>query len=333
MAIYKRGAVWWVHFTTPNGERVRHSAKTGDKAQAQEYHDKLKAELWRQQKLGEKPDRKFEEACVKYLKEKDQKSSLSEDARHISFWLKHFRGRGLRTITRQEVADILDQKKGTPATKNRYMATLRGMLNLARDEWEWISGCPKFRGYKGEKERIRWITKEEAVRLLDALPDRLKAPAEFALLTGLRQANVFGLRWEQINMQTRTAWVKAEDAKAKKAIPVPLNQEAVDILKGQIGKHLELVFGEVKLHSDEWRRVLKRAGIKDFRWHDLRHTWASWHMQAGTPLHVLKELGGWSDMRMVLRYAHLSQEHLSAYAANVGTSVTQQQTVKTQAVS
>jgi integrase len=93
------------------------------------------------------------------------------------------------------------------------------------------------------------------------------------------------------------------------------------------------VFGDVKLHSDEWKRVLKRAGIKDFRWHDLRHTWASWHMQAGTPLHVLKELGGWSDMRMVLRYAHLSQEHLSAYAANVGTSVTQQQTVKTQAVS
>jgi integrase len=333
MAIYKRGAVWWVHFVSPNGERVRHSAKTGDKAQAQEYHDKLKAELWRQQKLGEKPDRKFEEAAVKYLKEKDQKSSLSEDARHISFWLKHFRGRGLRTITRQEVADILDQKEGTPATKNRYMATLRGMLNLAWREWEWISGCPKFRSYKGEKARIRWITKEDAGRLLDALPSRLKAPAEFALLTGLRQANVFGLRWEQINMQTRTAWVRAEDAKAKKAIPVPLNQDAVDILKGQIGKHLELVFGDVKLHSDEWKRVLKRAGIKDFRWHDLRHTWASWHMQAGTPLHVLKELGGWSDMRMVLRYAHLSQEHLSAYAANVGTSVTQQQTVKTQAVS
>jgi site-specific recombinase XerD len=57
-----------------------------------------------------------------------------------------------------------------------------------------------------------------------------------------------------------------------------------------------------------------RAGITDFRWHDLRHTWASWHIQQGTPLHVLQELGGWSDIRMVQRYAHLSTDHLAVYA-------------------
>ena len=57
-----------------------------------------------------------------------------------------------------------------------------------------------------------------------------------------------------------------------------------------------------------------RAGITDFRWHDLRHTWASWHIQQGTPLHVLQELGGWSDIRMVQRYAHLSADHLAVYA-------------------
>lgn len=66
-------------------------------------------------------------------------------------------------------------------------------------------------------------------------------------------------------------------------------------------------------------KVLNRAGIKDFRWHDLRHTWASWHVQAGTPLNVLQELGGWSDYKMVLRYAHLAPEHLAYHAANIGT--------------
>jgi integrase len=70
-----------------------------------------------------------------------------------------------------------------------------------------------------------------------------------------------------------------------------------------------------------WRRdcefathTLVRAGISNFRWHDLRHTWASWHIQQGTPLNVLQELGGWSDPKMVRRYAHWSVEHLVSYA-------------------
>ena len=63
-----------------------------------------------------------------------------------------------------------------------------------------------------------------------------------------------------------------------------------------------------------WKRAMRRAEVVNFRFHDLRHTWASWHVQAGTPLQVLMELGGWSDMKMVLRYAHLGRSHLSEYA-------------------
>ena len=63
-----------------------------------------------------------------------------------------------------------------------------------------------------------------------------------------------------------------------------------------------------------WRKALARAGITDFRWHDLRHTFASWHAQAGTPMNVLQELGGWAEYTMVQRYAHFSSEHLAAYA-------------------
>ena len=69
-----------------------------------------------------------------------------------------------------------------------------------------------------------------------------------------------------------------------------------------------------RANNHAWRKALVRAGISNFRWHDLRHTWASWHIQQGTPLNVLQELGGWSDPQMVRRYAHWSVEHLVSYA-------------------
>jgi integrase len=77
-----------------------------------------------------------------------------------------------------------------------------------------------------------------------------------------------------------------------------------------------------KANTKAWHNALARAGIENFRWHDLRHTWASWHVQNGTPLQVLKELGGWKDLTMVLRYAHLSGEHLEEYAGNSNRIVT-----------
>ena len=115
------------------------------------------------------------------------------------------------------------------------------------------------------------------------------------------------------------AWIHADQAKAGNAIGVPLNNEAIVLLREQAGKHERFVFtykGKpvLKCNTKAWRAALARAGISDFRWHDLRHTWASWHVQSGTPLHVLQELGGWSDVRMVLRYAHLAPEHLAKYA-------------------
>ena len=68
-----------------------------------------------------------------------------------------------------------------------------------------------------------------------------------------------------------------------------------------------------QVNTKAWHKALKRVGIENFRWHDLRHTWASWHIQEGTPQHVLQELGGWSTPEMVQKYAHLSSEHLAQW--------------------
>src|SRR5437764_7663368 len=74
--------------------------------------------------------------------------------------------------------------------------------------------------------------------------------------------------------------------------------------------------GITQVSTKAWYAALEKAGIEDFRFHDLRHTWASWHVQSGTPLFALQELAGWETERMVRRYAHLAANHLAAYVAN-----------------
>jgi integrase len=169
------------------------------------------------------------------------------------------------------------------------------------------------------KRRIRWLTTGQAERLLEHLPEHLKAVARFSLATGLRKRNVVELEWSQVDLQRRIAWVHPDQAKARKAIAVPLNAEAIVVLRDQAGKHVCRVFTYSGLpvrqvNTKAWRKALERAGIEDFRWHDLRHTWASWHVQAGTPLHVLQELGGWESVEMVRKYARLAADHLTEYA-------------------
>ena len=172
---------------------------------------------------------------------------------------------------------------------------------------------------KEPTRRVRFLTREEADKLLAVLPEHLRDIAAFSLATGLRRSNVTGLQWTQVDLVRRLAWIHPDQAKARKAIAVPLNPEAVLIIRRQAGTHPTHVFSYLgrpirQVSTKAWYAALERAGITDFRWHDLRHTWASWHVQNGTPLHALQELGGWESPEMVRRYAHFSAEHLAPYA-------------------
>ncbi len=200
-------------------------------------------------------------------------------------------------------------------TVNRFLTSFRALLNRACHEWEWIDRVPKIRSLKGSKSRIRWITREDANKLIAALPEHLAEMAEFSLQTGLRRANVTHLEWNQIDLKRKTAWVTGDKTKNKKALAIPLTDIALQLLEKWRDVHPRWVFTfrNEPVHQTStkaWRSILSVVGITDFRWHDLRHTWASWHVQNGTPLHVLQELGGWSSLKMVQRYAHLSWEHL-----------------------
>ena len=187
------------------------------------------------------------------------------------------------------------------------------------NEWEWLDRAPAVRLLKEPIRRIRFLTPDEARQLLLALPEHLADMAAFSLLTGLRAANVTGLRWTQVDLQRALAWVHPDQAKARRAIAVPLNADAVALVQKQIGKHSTHVFSYrgrpiTQVSTKAWYAALDRAGIKDFRRNDLRHTWASWHVQSGTPLFALQEMGGWESPEMVRRYAHLAADHLAPYA-------------------
>lgn len=327
MSLYKRGdsEKYWCAFSV-NGQRIQRSTGTTDKDKAAEYEARLRASIYDQSRLGIKPSYTWNDAVIRYVRENTHKTASTQDSeRRILVWLDtRLSGKPLESIDRVLLDTIIasKQQEGVkPRTINSVTNLIRVVLRKAMLDWEWIDRLPKFRILKEPTRRVRFITREEAARLLAELPPHLNRMARFALETGLRRANVTHLRWSQVDLDRRTAWIHPDEAKSAKAIPVPLSEAATVVLREAMGEHADFVFtykGKpvVQTGSTAWEKACARCGITDFRWHDLRHTWASWHVQDGTPLHVLQELGGWESADMVRKYAHLSTAHLADYVNN-----------------
>jgi integrase len=327
MSLYRRkdSPYWWIKLSHDR-RSIQRSAGTCDRKKAQEYHDKLKAQLWDLSRLGVKPSHIWEEAVVRWLEEKSHKASIEDDRRNFRWLHLHLAGVALDRIDRDTVDRISQARRKSGVsngTVNRMLSVLRSVLRSAAHDWEWTERAPRVRLLPETKGRVRYLTPAEAVALLRELPGHLAAMASFSMLTGLRQRNVRELRWSQVDLDRRLVWVHPDEAKAGKGIATPLTEEAVDVVRRQLGKHPEFVFTfrgkQVRwVNNTAWHAALKRAGIKNFRWHDLRHTWATFHMQAGTPLHVVQQLGGWASPQMTQRYAHFSPGHLAAHVAAFG---------------
>lgn len=339
MPLYKRGKTWWLDIATPNGQRLRQSARTGNRRDAQQLHDQIKADLWRQAALGERPAHRWEDAATAWLTERGDYPSRRDDVIWLRWLHPHLYGTVLTAITARRIAEIqaIRQAEGVKARSvNAILQVIRSVLRAAQQRG-WLDRVPPIRLLPEPTRRIRFLSDDEERRLLAALPDHLAEVARFALATGLRMGNITGLEWRQVDLGRRQAWIEADQAKTRAAIPVPLNEDAVTVLRRQWGNHPDRVFAYrgfplEQANGRTWRTAVKAAGLEDFRFHDLRHTWASRHIQAGTPLHALMELGGWSDPAMVRKYAHFSAAHLQEFAENVarrgesGTNPAQPQT-------
>ena len=207
MSLYKRGEVWWVRFTVPEGQKVRQSTGTTNRRKAKEFHNRLKAEFWKPSKLDIRCEYRWQDAVAKWLKEKEHKASLIRDKEIFHWVTRYLHNKKLSEINRELLGNIAEAKarETTKQTANRHMAIIRAVLRRAVDEWEWIDKAPKVPMYQQSVKRIRWLTRHQTERLISFLPEHQAAMARFALATGLRQRNVRQLEWNQIDLQRRVA--------------------------------------------------------------------------------------------------------------------------------
>lgn len=317
---------WQIKFKLA-GRTVRRSSGVTDKLAAEELEDQLRRALWRQIKLGEK-HHTWEDAVQKCKEEDSLQRSWERTERCIERLDRFFKGAPLAEITRDNIVKIRTAltrhtyrgKPLSPATINRDLAVLRSILKRCADEWQMLDACPKVPLFRLPKVEPRWITREQAHTLLGKFPAHTRGLMIFALATGLRRSNVTHMEWSRIDMKRKTAYVPGNEAKGREAITVPLNSDAIAVLELWKGKHERYVFCFRKrapitqVATKMWRRVVKECGLEGVTFHTMRHSWASWQIQAETPLKMLQELGGWATLEMPLRYAHLAPGHLTQYA-------------------
>lgn len=342
MAVVRRkgSTNWYLDIAVPEelrpiyGLRIRDSTGTSDKKKAQELHDQRKAELWRQHRLGEKPRYTLGDAITRWKKRATTKKlrSMEDVELRLDWWAEQLgKDTALVDLKRQRILEAVDGKMtipknskeeprpATPATINRYLQAIRGLLRLAAGEWEMIEAAPTITLLPEPKGRVRSGSPDELQRIMEALPHHWRRILILALATGLRKENTVRLRWSQVDLARRRLLVGSDEFKNGEDFGIPLNDTALAVLEGCKGEHPEFVFSyEGKPMGDlqhrTWKKALEKAGVEDFRWHDLRHTWATMFVESGGDLDELQKLGGWKTREMVLRYAHFRTEHLRGHA-------------------
>lgn len=321
MSLYRhrKSSYWWCRFTL-GGVEVRQSTGTKDRKDAEEYEHQLRTRYWRQAHLGEQ-HHSWKEARERWIRERAGKRSLERDERIFREY-RELDAVGVRDFSAEMLAEIRAAREKAVAisTVNREFALLRSVLNRAAKVWRWLDHAPIVPMPKVEQSDPRFLTRAQFLELVKHLPNHTADMARLAVATGMRRSNITGLTWDQVDLDDAFAYVPGSRAKGKRGIPVPLNEEAVTVLERWKGKHPTRVFvfrGKpiTQVATKRWRAAVKTAGLDGLRFHDLRHTWASWQAQAGTPLYALRELGGWASDQMVRRYAHLGARDLAAYAS------------------
>ncbi|MCB2199511.1 tyrosine-type recombinase/integrase [bacterium] len=262
--------------------------------------------------------------------EKDALPRFKDQAKpkvHIRYWRESIGAVTLADLTPSliiQYRDKLIREGKSDSTANRYTTTLSRVLSAAEKDWEWLDESPmrKVRKLKEPRGRVRFLDDDERARLLNACQESHNPDLYLAVLlslsTGARRSEIWGLTWSQIDFNKSMATF--HETKNNERRTVPIRGKALELLteKSRLRRiDTDLLFPGLDPQKPidfrtAWENAVTKAELTDFRWHDLRHSTASYLAMSGaTPSEIAAVLGH-KTLAMVKRYAHLTEQHTSA---------------------
>lgn len=328
MGLYKREKVWWVRIQW-KGKLIRRSTGLRNKDSARvieaEILDRLAKSRWGKEELAETI--LFKEVWEKYMREEAKYKSGGTYRRAIQSAKNFLTEIGELTLSQITPGVLSDYKTKrlesgvTTSTVVKELQFIRRIFSLCKREWQLIRQSPFefFKMPKVNDQRVRFLEPGQFEQLLFRCPDWLKPIAVLARYTGMRRGNILNLTWSQVDLQQRV--INLEHTKNGQRLTIPLCETSYNVLVGLKNTkvmHLDCPFvfhQNGKPYSPyqvsmAFIRACVRAGIENFRFHDLRHDFASNLVQKGNDLYIVQHLLGHKDGRMTQRYAHLRIENL-----------------------
>jgi len=347
MAVVKRNKIWYVYYNiTVDGRRIKRGEAVGPRKDVAQAVEKKYREMIRQGLDPRTVDCTLEELKFDEMVQPDtsadrmltfreffptfmelhgnhqsesMKASYHLSFNHLAPGFGNLRLAGISKIMAQTYMTRRKHSGLSNATVNREVTFLKSLLQRAVD-WGYLDRNP-LQGLKPLKEapiRERYLTKEEGERLIQASPDYLRDIIVFALATGFRKSEIFELTWDNVILNRRFTYGEITViGKGNKRRNIRMNKTVYELLCRRSKKKQDpYVFpspktgGKLNNVDNAFRTALKKAGIRNFRFHDLRHTAASWMVQGGADIYAVQKILGHSNIRTTQRYAHQSPEYL-----------------------
>jgi integrase len=325
--VSRRGKSWQIDYFDPYGKRIRKGGfRTKKKAEDELAKCVSLIAEGRYLDIKNQCNTTLAELTEMYTENFEHQSSFQNAKRkYLKNFIEYFGGNKrlskIRYVDVETYRNRLRRKtlpRGKPrqdSSVNREMSCLRHLYTKAV-EWELIEQSPFDRGksllFKENNQRLRYLTESEIPQLLGACPPYLRDIVECAINSGMRRGEILSLKWDQV----RNGFIYLRKTKTNESRQIPVNDD-LSLLFKRIRRREHLKSEYVFTYRDKrlyefkksFKTALRRAGLEDFRFHDLRHTFASQLIMRGGSLKDVQELLGHKTMTMTLRYAHLSSKH------------------------
>jgi integrase len=331
MSLFKRpGSPYWYMEIQVSGRRIARSTRTGTRREAEAFQRRVRTEAKQEaERIGKggaarravldyTVDQMFGRYWIEHGSKLRWSAEVAGYAKRIVVIIGGLKVCDMTTADAAHMAETLRDNNTGRVAINRALAVLRGAHTMASKRW----GCPThaidWRGLRSKepRERVRWISREEATRLLACVPPHAALIVEFALYTGLRKAEIKGLSWDRYDPAQGYIEVQVKGGHCRRLL---ISEAAKDVLARAPKNNGRYVFDWRNLRK-HFEAGLKLAGIENFRFHDLRHTSATWMRQEGASLELIQRNLGHSSIQVTQRYAHVDDREALA-AANAITTL------------